>query len=120
MFYLDSPKSTNTIIIKTGFSRSDHHLNDFAIDVLVGNTFVPISGTMVNNAGATIQGSRVNIAGQDEVRVAFDEKMDVTAVKIHAYGSDALNENSVLSAVFVLHLEDTSNFTDVNFNFEKC
>ena len=80
-------------------------MNDFGIEVQVGNTFEPVTITKVNSAGAKITWPRVKIAGQEEVRVAFDTKTGVTAIKVHAYGSDGNgNPNSVVNDFFVLFL----------------
>jgi hypothetical protein len=85
--------------------REDHHLNDFAIEVQVGNRFEPVTITRVNNAGAKINGPRVKIDGQQEVRVAFETTTGVTAIRVHAYGSDTPgNPNSVINDIFVLFL----------------
>ena len=106
VIHLDNTGSTNTIIIKTGWHRSDHHINDFSIEVKVGNNFEAVKVTKVNSAGATIQGNKVKIGGQKGVRVAFEKKTGVSAVRINAYGSDAGNDNSVLNEIFVLNLEN--------------
>ena len=104
MFDLDGPVSTNTIIFKQW--ASDHRVTEFAIEVLVGNKFEAVTISKVNNAGATIQGSRVKISGQEKVRVAFDKKIDVTAVKFHVYDADTAHKNFVITEFYVLCLAD--------------
>ena len=46
----------------------------------------------------------MKIGGQEEVRVSLETELSVSAVKIHAYGSDASNENNVVNEIFVLFL----------------
>ena len=106
LIHLDNPGSTNTIIIKTGWHRSDHHINDLSIEVKVGNSFEAVKVTKVNSAGATIQGNKVKIGGQKGLRVAFEKKTGVSAVRINAYGSDHATDNKVLNEIFVLNLEN--------------
>ena len=91
-------------------------MNDFAIEVQVGNAFEPVSVTItkVNSAGIEINGPRVKIDGQQEVRVAFETKTGVTAIKVRAYGSDAANKNSVVNEIFVLFLTNAGMYWSQN------
>ena len=104
VFYLDASVTTNTIIFKTALKRADHHLNDFAIEVRVGNKFEAVDIIRVNIANANIKGNHVKTNGEDNIRVAFQPKKGVTAIKVKAFGSDAGNENSVINDIHVLFL----------------
>ena len=106
IFYLEGPVSINTIIFKTGLNRADHHLNDFAIDVQVGTAYVPVVVTKVNVAKSKINGNKVQTNGEMNIRVAFKTMDKVSAIKVHAYGSDASNENSVVNELYVFFLRD--------------
>ena len=106
IFHLEGPVSINTIIFKTGLNRADHHLNDFAFDVQVGTAYVPVVVTKVNVAKSKINGNKVQTNGEMNIRVAFKTMDKVSAIKVHAYGSDASNENSVVNELYAFFLRD--------------
>jgi len=106
IFYLDGSVSVNTFIFRTGFNRTNRHLNDFAIDVLVDNVFKPVDITRVNVENSNIDGNRVQTNNEKNIRVAFNTMNQVSAIKLHAYGADLDDENSVVSEVYVLLLKD--------------
>ena len=106
IFYLEGFVSINTIIFKTALNRHDHHLNNFAIDVLVDNEFKPVNITRVNVANSKIDGNKVQTNGEMNIRVTFNTMNKVSAIKLHAYGSDAPNENSVINEIYALLLKD--------------
>merc|ERR1712013_515850 len=105
-FYLEGLVSINTIIIKTGLNRQDHHLTHFAIGVQVGNEFKPVVITKVNVAKSKINENKVETNGEMNIRVAFETMSKVSAIKVHAFGSDASNENSVVNEIYALFLSD--------------
>jgi len=99
--------SVNTIIFRTGLNRTNRHLNDFAIDVLVDNVFKPVDITRVNVENSNIDGNRVQTNAETNVRVAFNTMNQVSAIKLHAFGSDVdVDENSVINEIYVLLLKD--------------
>jgi len=105
-FYLEGLVSINTIIIKTGLNSQDHHLTHFAIEVQVGNEFKPVVITKVNVAKSKINENKVETNGEMNIRVAFETMSKVSAIKVHAFGSDASNENSVVNEIYALFLSD--------------
>ena len=106
IFYLEGPVSVNTIIIKTGLLLKDHHVNDFAIDMLVNDEFKPVAITGVNVLSGKIAENKVQTNGEMNIQVAFNIMHQVSAVKIHVYGSDA--SAAVINEIYVLQIEEVN------------
>jgi len=99
---LDSPSSVSSLVLYSGVGRADHHINDFAIAVKVGGGYQPIFGlAFAGFVGAgNIDGNTVTCFGQEVISLTFDAAHNVTAIKIVVFGSDAPNDNAVLSEMF--------------------
>ena len=81
-------------------------MTHFAIEVQVGNEFKPVDITKVNVAKSQINENKVETNGEMNIRIAFETMSKVSAIKVHAFGSDASNENSVVNEIYALFLSD--------------
>ena len=107
VFNLDVPSDLSSLDILSGLGRNDHRLNDFAVELhgkhLVGPNAVAVTGLKATNsvAGLSISNNRVKCSGQHTVKLAFNKMTKVKAIKLKVFGTDASNENVVLTELTV-------------------
>jgi len=113
VWIFDATSSINKIDLHSGIRRNDHHINDFDVyyttsssPSLNGNDWTAISGLSFRNAvsGGSISGNSVTTNGQDHLELSFDA-VNARAVRLHVRGTDASNNNVVLTEIKVYSSE---------------
>ena len=110
--YKFSSQTVNKIVIISGIDRSDHNPNDYYLyyttdaNPTIGGNWTPLTGLQFLNsvAGGSISGNHVTCNGQDEVQLGFSA-VNATGIKIVIHGSNASNENSVLTEFKIYAIE---------------
>jgi len=107
IFNLDKASDLSSLDILSGLDRNDHRLNDFAIEFhgshIAGPKAAAVKGLKATSAvaGLKIKDNRVTCKGQHLVKLAFTKMAKVKAIKLKVYGTDASNENVVLTELTV-------------------
>ena len=100
---LEGASNVYALSLLSGVDRSNHRIQDFAIQCQVGDAFVDVTNVRISpGIDATITGNRVAMtAGQQDVEVYFDTVQNCIGVKIWVYATDAGNNNLVLTELIV-------------------
>ena len=101
-FVLESASTVSGLDILSGVDRGNHRIDDFDIELQVGGTYQKATNVKVTNAEAQIDGARIKLTAQDLLKITFTPVSDVTAVKLNVYGTDASNNNLVLTELTVV------------------
>jgi hypothetical protein len=102
VFVLSAESAVSGVQILSGVDRSNHIIDDFEIELKVGMKFEKSSNVRVINAEGSLSGSRVQVgAPQKSLKVAFERVDKVIAVKLIVYGTNAGNNNLVLTEISV-------------------
>merc|ERR1719373_20822 len=102
-FMLEEASAVNRLTILSGVDRSNHHIQDFAIECKVGNEFVSVTNARLSSGqDAEIYGNRITLAaGHESLEVAFDTVQNCIGVKMTVFSTDAANNNLVLTELTV-------------------
>eukprot|EP00998_Keelungia_sp_KM082_P006323 NODE_257_length_2197_cov_188.312077_g251_i0.p1 GENE.NODE_257_length_2197_cov_188.312077_g251_i0~~NODE_257_length_2197_cov_188.312077_g251_i0.p1 ORF type:complete len:667 (+),score=198.31 NODE_257_length_2197_cov_188.312077_g251_i0:57-2057(+) len=107
VYVLAGPESISSVSILSGVGRTDHHVNDFELaytaDPTPGltSTWTNVPNPTIDASfGATINAGRITLPGTEHLVVGFDT-ITATGVRIIIRGSDASNDNSVLTEFFI-------------------
>jgi len=102
-FYFKETSDVYALSILSGVDRNDHQIKDFAIQCLVGSTWLAVTNVkLTSGQAATITGNRVRMtAGHQDVVVSFDTVQNCNGVKLRVYDTNASNDNLVLTELTV-------------------
>jgi hypothetical protein len=112
VYILDSKSPINRMDILSGKGRQDYRINDFNIfystsadPSLNGAEWEPLTNVDFNNnvTGGAIFGNTITLTGQHTLDLTFDA-VQARAVRLHVRGTDAPNDNLVLTEIDLYHV----------------